>query len=354
MKPIGLILTDTHLKEDNIELVTDIWVQAINKCQELYINNIYFIGDFFTARKAQSLIVDEAGRNIINKIIKAEINLIIIPGNHDKVDLDSQSSYLDEYTGKNFITIFKDTDCRIVNDTYNLCLHFIPYFKETGSYPEKLNKAISILKKYNDQFPKQNNKHILLTHIAVNGVRNNDGSVIENNLRGTQFSFFDKVFVGHYHNQSFIEPNIYYIGSAYQANFGEDENKGFTILNDDGSHEFIQSNFPKYIKVKLSPKDEKGIKAAEKEYRDSKDNVRFIFEGEKSELKNVNKEKLSALGIDVKFNEDSAVPLDNNGLLEKASSVSFDRSNINEAFKTFCEMKHIEDNTVGLDYLNQI
>ena len=47
-KPIALTLTDTHLHEGNIELVTDIWLQARDKCLELGIKRIHFLGDFFT------------------------------------------------------------------------------------------------------------------------------------------------------------------------------------------------------------------------------------------------------------------------------------------------------------------
>lgn len=357
-KPITLLLTDTHLHSGNIPLVTDIWNQAIEKCLELNIKKISFTGDFFTSRKGQELAVDDAGRKIIDKVEQSGLEMDAIPGNHDKTDLESESSYLDEYSSRRNINIIRNYHWQGYDN--DVILHYLPYFKENGSYPERLNKIIKNIIDLNngDDLKKGSKvpeyKHILLTHIAVNGVRNNDGSKIDNDLSGTLFSHFYKVFTGHYHNKSFIEPNIHYFGSSCQTNFGEDDQKGFTILFDDGSDEFIQSKFPKYVKVVFDVNDEKAIKAAEKEHKNSDDKVRFVFEGEEADLKKINKEKLSSLGIEATFIKDSAVPLDNNGLLEKASNVSFDRSNIMDAFSTFCEMKHIEDRSVGEEYLKQI
>lgn len=351
MKQIGLALTDTHLKEDNIELVTDIWNQAIQKCIELKIKRIFFFGDFFTARKAQTLLVDEAGRKIINNVLCNAIDLIMIPGNHDKVDQDSESSYLDEYSGY--------SGCKVITnyDTFkqdNLVIHFLPYFKENTVYPDKLSLAV---KNVNELNKTENNLiHILCTHIAINGVKNNDGTLIENNLDNSKFNVFSKVLIGHYHNRSFVEPNFCYVGSAYQANYGEDNRKGFIIINEDGTFDFIQSNFKEFIKIKLDITDDKAIKEAKVLYQEraSVDHVRFIFEGEEAELKNVNKEKFESLGIEVDFNKYSAVPMNNEDLITKASSVSFDRQNITEVFDIFCQTKHIEDNSIGKEYLSQI
>ncbi len=354
--PLALILTDTHLKEDNIELVKDIWQQAIDRCKELKIGTIYFGGDFFTARKAQSLAVLQAANEILKSVRDNQINLTGIPGNHDKVDADSKDSYLDIF----------DEYFNLINGYYydqvrkDICIHFIPYFKEDTSYLPYLDSALQNIKTIDEDYllkvgktdPKI--KHILITHIAVSGVRNNDYSVVDNNLDKKAFSTFDKVLIGHYHDHSQVGDNIFYIGSAYQANYGEDAIKGFTLIMEDGSISFIKSNFKEFIKVKIDITDKEAVKDAEKKYKDSESNVRFVFEGEEAELKNVNKEKFSSLGIDISFKKDSAVPVDSTGLIEKANSISFDRSNVKNAFETFCQTKHIEDNSIGLEYLNQI
>jgi exonuclease SbcD len=349
-KPIALILTDTHLKEDNIELVQSIWTQATTKCQELGIKTILFGGDFFTSRKAQSLTVLKAAQSIFESIKYCGIDLIGLSGNHDKVDATSTQSYLDVFEDYFKLLAKEYAYVQLSND---VVVHLIPYFKEDSEiFSDQLGKSI-----HGAVDVKSNSLdciNILLTHIAISGVKNNDFSVVENILQPNNFNHFDSVLIGHYHNQSKVGDHIYYIGSAFQANHGEDENKGFTILYDDGTHDFIQSTFPKYIQVKLDITDKYSIAEAEKKYANSPDHIRFVLTGEESELKNINKEQFSTLGIDVTFNKDSAVPLNNEGLIEKASQLSFDRGNIIKAFDTFCETKHLEDNSIGKTYLEKI
>lgn len=343
-QPLALILTDTHLSDDNINLVENIFDQAVHYYQKNGITNFIFIGDFFTSRKAQSLNVLLAAKRIFDQLKILKINFVCIPGNHDKVDLDSESSYLDVFLDEGFIV--RNYTFEIIND---FCFHFLPYFKESGEVYSNYLKAAN-----NNFYDRANKKNILFTHIAVTGVKNNDGSVVENELNTSLFKNFDSVFVGHYHNKSQVGTNVHYIGSAFQNNFGEDDQKGFTILYDDGSHEQVQSEFPKYIKVKVDPTDKKAIKAAQEEHKHSKDNVRFVFEGEESDLKNIKKEVFAELGIDVKFEKPSAVPLHAEDLIEKANSLSFDRSSINKSFDLFCETKRIEDSSIGKSYLEKL
>jgi len=86
-------------------------------------------------------------------------------------------------------------------------------------------------------------------------VRNNDGSIVEGDVEESYFDSFDLVASGHYHDWSEIGENIVYFRSAYQANFGEDDNKGFTVVYDDCSLEYIQSKFPIYRKIIIDMND---------------------------------------------------------------------------------------------------
>ena len=340
-KPITVLLKDTHLKEDNITLVESIFIQAIELCQVRGIKKISHAGDFFTSRKAQSLDILNAADRIFRRIRECGIDMDIIPGNHCKTSLTDMSSYLDIF--REVVHVIPEYECIVIE---GISLHFLPYFKEDEGYIDRLLAIKQDLDK--------SKKNVLITHIAVNGVANNDRSLVENNLTKDLFDDFDMTFIAHYHDESWIGDKIHYFPSNYQANYGETTKKGFTILYDDLSTEFIESVFPKYIQVKLDIADQEKIKEAQLKYKNSPDNVRFIFLGEEAELKSVNKEKFAELGIEVTFNKDSAVPMNADDLVKKAGSVSFDRSNINEAFETFCQTKHIEDNSIGKSYLEKI
>lgn len=339
-KPIGVFIKDTHLSQKSLKINQSIFKQAIDLCKKLK-TPLFHAGDVFTARASQPLEMLNAFRDILSNLEDNNIYMHIIAGNHDKVNQEDERSYISAFEKHPNIKLYSKQE---TVDFGDIVIHFMPYFLENGSYSERLETLKPIKDKYN----------ICLTHISVNGVKNNDGSEVENGIGKKAFDKFDLTMIAHYHDESWIGKKIWYYPGTYQANFGETTKKGFIILYNDNTFEFIQSVFPQFIKVKLNITDQKAIKQAEKELKNSPHNVRFVFEGEEAELKNVDKEKYSALGIDVIFNKDSATPLNNEGLVERASSISFDRSNVQSAFETFCQTKHIEDNSIGLEYLKKI
>lgn len=339
--PIALLITDTHLHKSNVDLVKNIFNQAIEKCKELKINNIFHLGDFFTSREAQPLLVLKEAKDILLLIRNNNIDMSIIAGNHDKTNLEDELSYIDviDKDTENIDLIYNE-DSKLYDEKINII--FLPYFKESGSYLTRLNSVSKLIIK--------NNINILLTHVGVNGVNNNDGSSVENEVKQELFKKFDKVFVGHYHDQQSIK-NIYYIGSAYQSNFGEDELKGFTILYSDGSHEFVQSKFPKFIKEKINIDDKGALKKFEKKYANSTDHIRAILIGEKTKLQSFKKENFIDKGFDVKFEDEN---LNTNIDISNQEMQIYDRSNIKKAFNKFVELNSIEDFNFGLNYLEKI
>ncbi len=281
-------------------------------------------------------------RDILADLRDNNVYMHVIAGNHDKVDQEDERSYISSFETHSNLKLYSKQET--VEFADNFVIHFMPYFKEHGSYMDRLNTLIPIKDKFN----------LCLTHIAVNSVKNNDGTRVENGIPESSFNKFNLTMVGHYHDESWVDDNVWYFPGSYQANFGESNHKGFTLMYSDGSHEFIKSKFTEFVQIKLDVNNDKDIKSAEKLYKNSTDNIRFVFEGEEADLKKVSKEKLSEMGIEATFKKDSAVPLDNTGLIEKANSVSFNRKGINDAFDTFLEMKHVEDKTIGLKYLNKI
>lgn len=68
-----------------------------------------------------------------------------------------------------------------------------------------------------------------------------DGTEVKSELKPSMFEMFKKVYLGHYHNYQRVGSNIYHLGSVQQNNFGEDEKKGFWLLDSDLEVDLIPS-----------------------------------------------------------------------------------------------------------------
>lgn len=328
MKPLAIFLTDTHLKENNQDLVIDIFRQAVKLCLELKVKKIFHGGDFFTSRTSQSLQVLITFYDEILKLLSDnDIVMYSIAGNHDKTNQDSEKSYLDIFRHRKCIKVIRSEECF---DFKGITIGFLPFF--TDSYKERLKNIKSLAKDLGNDY------NILITHHAFNGAINNDGSVVDDSNSTKLVKFWDKVLVGHYHDENQFS-NIIYTGSAYQGNYGEAiEDKGFTIIYDNGGHEFEPSKFPKYIKIKLNVND--NVDNEIEMFSSKGDNVRFIFSGDKTDIHKIDRQKLDALGIDVKFELNEV----NEEILkvEQGDFSSMSKKNIMTYFKEYCDIQEID------------
>lgn len=339
-KPIVLLFTDTHLMASTKAINESIFNQAIQLAKELKITKIFHLGDWVESRKALPLDILEELGGLITLFKYEELEVITIPGNHCKVNYLSESSYLDEFRFHPNFTLFRNYG---IIEEDNTIFHFIPYFDEKTTYLSYLQKVII----------QKNKINILLTHVAINGVHNNDFQTVENEIGVNLFKQFDKVFVGHYHCSEQVGKNIYYIGSAYQAIFAEDDQKGFTIIYDDGSHEFIQSKFPKYITVKIninntSPQE---LDVLCQNYSNSEDNIRFEFSGTIEKLRAIDYSKIKSLGIDVK----TKLPNVREGIIlaQKDEFVAFNKTTLKSEFDKFIELNKLKGEK-GKQYLEKM
>lgn len=296
-KPIRIIITDFHLKEGNEDEVISLFEQLKNTCLELQVKVVYIMGDCFYHRKKQSMEILLLMKILFNTLTKEGIKIHCFPGNHDKTNQSSTLSYLGMYENEESVFVHEDIDNDIYKDINFL---FFPFFTDEV-YLEKLDEL------------KQNlfiegKKNILLTHIAVNGVTNNDGTVVNNGIKQILFDEFDKILIGHYHNSSRIGKKIFYVGSSIPHNFGENNDKGLIVFYDDCSHELRNINFVKYHKLVFDANDKLKIEKAFLKHRNTEEKVRFIFEGTTDELASIDEKKYRKVGIDVKYkNKDIVV-----------------------------------------------
>lgn len=342
-KPVAVVLTDTHLKNDNLQLVESVFEQAFQLAIKIDISNVYHAGDFFTNRIGQNLQTLLCFKRILNRAKELGIKLVGIPGNHDKTDQNIEESYLDIFDNYGLFKLFKIENF-ITFKEHNLTISFLPYF--TNSYGERLVKLIKSLK--SNGF----DKNVLITHISVNGVRNNDGSEVTEGITPLSFKYFDEVLVGHYHDASKIGNNINYIGSAYQANYGENiTDKGFTVIMSDATLKFYPSKFKKYIKVKLDASDISSISNELEIHKENGDNVRFIFQGKQTDIDKINLSKFTDEGIDCKFEVSEL----NDEIFEAENSdfAQLDDKKIMKHFIEYCKIQKIDSTkrNIGMKFL---
>jgi len=184
----------------------------------------------------------------------------------------------------------------------------------------------------------------LITHIAVNGVRNNDGTVVEDAVEPDILSRYTKVLVGHYHNVSRVGKNVFYTGAAYQGDFGENiQDKGFTVIYDDGSLAHVQTDFPKFRSVEVQATDRETLRNVIEKFTDSQkdggDRVRIKILGKRSECEKINVQQIRDAGIEYKFCTDEETTVVEVSCSEGVTT--FDKSKITREFLQFCNENNI-------------
>lgn len=339
--------TDWHIKRDNIDIIIDLVRQQCLLAVELKVKYLACLGDVFDSRIAQTQDVLDTFSVIVDMVSSYGLTLVCISGNHDKTNYDSSVSFLSPYKGRKGLMLIEKAGGIPLRDE-NIFIHFLPFFKEEV-WLEKHKELVD----YSEIMPHIDRvtKHILCTHIAVTGSRNNDGSMVSSKLSTSLFKNYFKVFSGHYHDQQKIGENFYHIPSIRQNNFGENSDKGFTVLYSDGSHELVKSKFIEFKKVKidLGEYNLAQIKKMSSQYSDSNLKLRFELTGTESQLKSVNIDDFPGVQITKKSKEiESDIEYaENNEVVEMTVST------IREEFVKFCNQENI-DIEIGIKFINKL
>lgn len=317
--PVKVLISDSHVKVDNLELTLSIFNQFFELMTSLGVPGV-FMGDLFTYRSSQYL---DCLLTILQVLTETPFDFDMIPGNHDKNDLTKKESYLDLYSFLPKVKIH-DEEYFEYDDEFEIVYCYLGYFKEGVPYLSRLVNLIDMIKADNKI---GNYKKVLFTHISINTVRNNDGTLVEGDIELEYFNFFDLTLSGHYHEFQILNKKTIYTRSSHQANFGEDHNKGFTILYSDLSLEYVQSSFPVYKKIYVDASDTEKANKLLKKYNKTKDNIRIIFQGSQTEIEAINPQKFEDTGISVKF-ENTLETLRDFENIEDAELIRFDKKSL--------------------------
>lgn len=352
-KALAVLVNDIHLDKDNGDLVKDIFKQIVEVCQKYDTKRIFCGGDVFTNRSGQPLQCLTDWKEILQFLTKKNIELHVIPGNHDKTDSDDERSYLDVYS-ESCVKLYR-SGCRKFID--GCVVAFIPYFKDEKWLEEyqKIEEQISenfIEHDIDDTWPL-----ILITHSGFDGVVNNDGSKVSSIIKPSMFEAWNKVLIGHYHNASKLADNVIYTGSAYQNNFGENiTDKGFTVIFNDGSIKFTPSKFPKYIKEIINTEDKETLRNLLEKYEgEDYNHIRFVFVGKKNDCQKINIAEIQGkYGIDCKF--ESVETNEAIEISESDSVLSYNKKTISKDFLKFCSESSIKGKQMkyGFELIKQI
>ena len=341
-KAVAVLVNDIHLDKTNGGLVRDIFDQCASLCEELGCIYIIIGGDVFTNRSGQPLVCLTDWKDIVQSLDERGFGTIAIPGNHDKTDGDDYRSYLEPYS--EWMAVQSRGICIKMCD---INFVFVPYFREE-KWLEEWKRA--------DAERDRTKRSILITHIGMDGVKNNDGTAVESIIRPSMFADYDKVLIGHYHNASQIAKNVFYTGSAYQRDFGENiSDKGFTVIYDDASIKFVPSGFPKYIRHDIDVNDSESLSnLLEKYVGERYDHIRFVFRGSRADC-----QKLNIAEIQTRYGISCKIECDENRSVSTTGEedvLSYDKKTIVKDFLKFCSDSDIKGERMryGLELIKNI
>jgi exonuclease SbcD len=274
----------------------------------------------------------------------------VIPGNHDKTNYESFNSFL-SMSGYHPAVNLHDYGGVITEGKY--CIHMMPFLKFGSESHDRLFKTSK------ESVIKSVRKHLLFGHMSVEGSINNDGSKAGGMNRG-ELSHYEKVFLGHYHNTHEVNDRIVHIASLQQNNFGEDENKGMTIIYDDLSYEVYNLSEEVY-KVfrfdldKCSTTDILDVAAEIEENLDNKSyHARFEVCGNDEMVRGLDMSRFDQAGINIRKIYKSLEPDEIEQSDEGAPNLRVcDESMIFEEFEKYCKKKGC-DHEEGVKILEEI
>lgn len=338
---IALFINDIHVNKDNIAEFNQNWKEMLSVCKRENIADIVIGGDVFTSRASQTLATLLAVKAALTEAVRQGIYITIGEGNHDKTDQEAIEGYNHLWVGLKGIDVV-DTHKALYWEGCDFCLLLMSYFPENGSFLEKLDIAVADTLSQYYQFKK--NDIILYIHEGVHGALGDfeiDGELPQEPLLG-----FKAVVCGHYHNRVKIKKtNIEYIGSSRQANFGEDEEKGYTILYADGSYGFVKNEVNmRYQTIELDAKN------VDKYTLDIDDRYRYKVKVRCNErqAKLFDKQKLMDLGFHkVEVVAETDLPKESAAadIQEK-----YDKQGIKKEYQNYCNENSI-DSKLGMKYL---
>lgn len=332
-QPFALLVNDLHISKDNINEFELNWAEALAVCERYGVKKMLVGGDVFTTRNAQTLAPMLSVQRCFHRAVDNGIEIYAVEGNHDKPNYEAEEGWLDLYDDIKGVNVF---DLPVCFDLDNCHLVMFPYYPEETEMPKLLK---------GEEMPNPTDT-ILYLHSGVHGALGDFD--VPNEIDQELLKPYKRVLCGHYHNRCKIKgTNIEYIGSSRAHTFGEDEEKGYTILFSDGSTEFVKNEVnSRYVTEDIKFSEVKDWKRTyDKRYK-----IRVRISCTAAEADTVDRDALIAAGANkIEFVTEKLAAI----TAEQAEDEKFDTKNIQKEYKSFCKEKGV-DSAFGIEYLNRI
>lgn len=267
--PIAVVTSDIHFNIQTLDLASAALYQAIDKANRLQVRLI-IAGDMHD-QKAN--VRGECIKAIMDLLEECNQKPIVIVSNHDRINEKSKEHSLEFVRGIAHLI----TEPEFI-EPYG---YILPYYHDSEE-----------LRAYLKTLPKNSR---LIMHQGVQG--SNSGEYIQDKSAITTNDVCSfRIISGHYHTRQTIKLNggqWDYIGNPYTLTFAEanDPEKGFQVLYDDGSLEFIPTNLRKHVIVELTA-DKTGVHSKKLPTIEDHDLVWVKIEGTKEYLSKITKEQI--------------------------------------------------------------
>ena len=341
---IALLINDVHVSKENIDQFKLNWKEALDVAIFNGVNRILIGGDLFTSRHSQTLDVLLAVYDVFQECMDNNINVFILEGNHDKVNQESNRGYCSVFRSFDNVYVVEDWSCLKFGD---VVVGMISYFPENGSFANMLGEISKELDTVNYDHS------VLYIHEGIKGALPQPA---DTDLPADIFSCWDKVLVGHYHDRCVVKgTNIEYIGSSRQHGFGEDEEKGYTLLYSDGSTKFVKNTVNvRYVTLRKRYDEifSGSFKDEVMSYTSNNYKVRVIIECKAGQSNSVNKSLLFDMGISKVELIDESSPI--KIVSQESLNERYDKSGIIKMYHEFCDKNSIGNVDFGVKYLNPI
>jgi DNA repair exonuclease SbcCD nuclease subunit len=231
-------LGDHGTTSDRLSDVLDIFEQIRVHSMENRVSHVFILGDLFDVKHPDGPTLVGVSRALAN-LADSDIQVWILPGNHDAVDKDGALYTLQFYQELKVpgISVLGHESRSDIME--GVTFHAVPWLPEERA--AKRIRGIELGDGHN----------VLLFHQEVAGAVSDSGWKAPEGLDPELFERFDTALTGHYHRAQ-VHPTYRYLGSPIELRFSDIEapiGRGFwRVAFKDGKiyHKLVPTRFPKF------------------------------------------------------------------------------------------------------------